>query len=265
MASPFPGMDPYIERPDHWPDFHDRLITYIAEGLQRRLKPKYVALVQDRVYVAESGRLVRPDVAVARTRQGVKPGAGSSARTATTLEPDPAKVVALEIEDIREPLIQIVEPSNTARVVTAIEVLSPKNKRPGPGRRSYLQKRKELWRAGTNLVEIDLLREGRPTAWGSQRPAEGTAAFHYSVVVTRKRPPQHEFYERTMRDRLPRVAVPLGKGDPDVTLDLQAAFNRCWDEGPYPELLAYGGPPPGRMGEADIAWCVELLREKQLR
>ena len=23
MPSPFPGMDPYLESPDIWPDFHD--------------------------------------------------------------------------------------------------------------------------------------------------------------------------------------------------------------------------------------------------
>ncbi len=24
VGSPFPGMDPYLEAPDTWPDFHDR-------------------------------------------------------------------------------------------------------------------------------------------------------------------------------------------------------------------------------------------------
>ncbi|MCA9222727.1 MAG: DUF4058 family protein, partial [Planctomycetales bacterium] len=28
MRCPFPGMDPYLEQPEIWPDFHDRLITF---------------------------------------------------------------------------------------------------------------------------------------------------------------------------------------------------------------------------------------------
>ena len=33
MPSPFPGMDPYVERPAIWPDFHNRLITFICGAL----------------------------------------------------------------------------------------------------------------------------------------------------------------------------------------------------------------------------------------
>jgi hypothetical protein len=28
MASPFPGMDPYLEDRAHWPDFHATFINY---------------------------------------------------------------------------------------------------------------------------------------------------------------------------------------------------------------------------------------------
>ena len=35
MASPFPGMDPYLER--FWRDVHARLIIYAADQLQENL------------------------------------------------------------------------------------------------------------------------------------------------------------------------------------------------------------------------------------
>jgi hypothetical protein len=35
MASPFPGMDPYLER--YWRDVHHRLVTYGCDQLQSRL------------------------------------------------------------------------------------------------------------------------------------------------------------------------------------------------------------------------------------
>ena len=31
MRTPFPGMDPWLEHPDLWPDVHNRLIMAIAD------------------------------------------------------------------------------------------------------------------------------------------------------------------------------------------------------------------------------------------
>jgi hypothetical protein len=56
------------------------------------------------------------------------------------------------------------------------------------------------------------------------------------------------------------IAIPLLEGDPNVPLDLQAVFTRCWDEGPYPELLRYDGPPPGALTAEEVAWCEGVLR-----
>ena len=46
----------------------------------------------------------------------------------------------------------------------------------------------------------------------------------------------------------------------DAPLDLQAVFTRCWDEGPYPELLEYDKPPPGKLPAEEMKWCVKMLR-----
>ena len=56
---------------------------------------------------------------------------------------------------------------------------------------------------------------------------------------------------------LNRVAIPLAHDDPDVVLDMQAAFKRCWEAGPYPELLQYNEPPPGELSASQSAWCRE--------
>jgi hypothetical protein len=53
MPSPFPGMDPYLETPDLWPDVHHELISQIRSALNLRLRPKYVARVELRVYISE--------------------------------------------------------------------------------------------------------------------------------------------------------------------------------------------------------------------
>jgi hypothetical protein len=253
-------MDPYVERPAIWADFHDSLVLCIRGALQPQLKPKYAALTQDRLYVVEAERPIFPDVAVVRT-----PVTSAGATGTALLEPDTATVFDLWREEIREPLIHIVEPAANNRIVTTIEVLSPANKAPGVGRREYLRKREELWNAGINLVEIDLLREGDPTIRLSPEKLKELKPWHYLVAVTRFWPSRQEIYEIPLRKPLPRVAIPLTPDDRDVVLDLQGVFTRSWDEGPYPELLKYDGPPPGPLTPDEVAWCEERLRDAGFR
>lgn len=49
VASPFPGMDPYLESPDIWADVHSTLINLFRE----QLNPQLV--------LVESVPLIRPD------------------------------------------------------------------------------------------------------------------------------------------------------------------------------------------------------------
>lgn len=260
MGCPFPGMDPYIERPEIWADFHDSLIACIRGIVQPLLRPRYVALTQDRLYVVESGRPIYPDVSVLRT-----PSSAHTLAKAVTLEVDAPVVFDLQPEEIRQPLIHIVEPAAGNRVVTAIEVLSPDNKTASAGRAAYLQKREELRGSGANLVEIDLLREGEPTVRISPENLAGLRPWHYLVTVTRSKPPRQEIYPVLLQKRLPRFALPLADDDKDVPLDLQAAFTRCWNEGPYPELLRYEGLSPGRMTAEEVTWCEDVLRRGGFR
>ena len=255
MHCPFPGMDPYLERPAIWPDFHDSLIFCIREALQPLLRPRYAALSQDRLYVVESQRPIRPDVSVVRARR--RPTRSGAAATARKL--DRAVVIEMFREEIRQPLIHIIEPAAGNRVVTAIEVLSPDNKVRGEGRKSYLQKGDELWKAGANLIEIDLLRRGQPTVRVPSGRLDELQPFHYLVAVSRWFPSQYEVYPIGLRDRLPKVAIPLTNGDPDVMLDLQAAFGRCWESGAYPELLRYEQSLAG-LTKSDVTWCRKQLR-----
>ena len=136
-------MDPYIERPAIWPDFHDRFVTFLVGTLQPLLRPRYIALTQDRLYVVEADRPIRPDVSVVRTSSRRTSGSATA-----LLEADAPAVFELWRDEIREPLIHIIEPAADNRLVTAIEVLSPENKARGPGRTSYLRKRDEFWQGG---------------------------------------------------------------------------------------------------------------------
>ena len=60
MNMPFPGMDPYLEHPALWPSVHTRLIVGLANQLTRRLRPRYVATIEERVFIEDQDRI--PDI-----------------------------------------------------------------------------------------------------------------------------------------------------------------------------------------------------------
>jgi len=241
-------MDPYLERPAIWPDFHDSLIAYIRESLQPHLRPRYAALTQDRLFVVENDRPIRPDVSIIETGN-----AGTPLTTAAVA--DSPLVVEMFREEVRQPYLQIIEPAAGNRVVTAIEVLSPDNKVNGAGRTSYLNKQDELWMAQTNLVEIDLLRIGQPIVRIPEHRLEDLKDRRYLVSVTRSYPTRCELYGFALQHPIPQVSIPLASDDNDITLDLQQVFNRCWSTGPYPELLHYDQSPPGELSSEELSFC----------
>lgn len=257
MQCPFPGMDPYIERPAIWPDFHDSFVAALKAALQPLLRPKYVALMQDRLYVVEAEQVRKPDVAIVRTPAREFPSGGAAVLEME--EVDEPAIFERYREEFREPVIEIIEPAAGNRLVTAIEVLSPENKRPGAGRNSYLTKREQYRQAEANLVEIDLLRGGQHTVEPTAEELESLQPWRYLVAVLRY-PSTHEVYAFPLERRLPRIKIPLAYEDPDVRLDLQAVFTRCWSEGAYPELLHYDAPPPGTLTDDELRWCRTRLR-----
>jgi hypothetical protein len=61
------------------------------------------------------------------------------------------------------------------------------------------------------------------------------------------------------------IRVPLRQTDADVSLDLQALLERCYDNGGYQNDLDYEAQPDPPLESDDAAWADSLLREKGLR
>ena len=202
MPSPYPGMDPYLESPEVFPDFHHSFIICLREALQASLPVPYVARIGQRLW---------------------------------TESPH---------DEFREPFIEIhTRGEEGKRLVASIEVISLANKTPGEhGRELYRKKQKELLGSRVHLVEIDFLRGGEhATAVPLEAAREACGPFDYHVSV---RPfddlDTFHVYPIRLEDRLPPIAIPLLPGDPPVTLDLQAVFDRCYDAGPYAREVRYG-------------------------
>jgi Protein of unknown function (DUF4058) len=244
MPSPFPGMDPYLEHPRRFPNLHGDLITFLKGALQTQMPEPYYASSDARVWLEYSQRYVEPDVSVLRSDPGPLRGAAVAALPA---EPVIVKVETVFHDDRQEPFLEIYAGAGEeARLVTSIEILSPTNKTPGErAREMYLSKQQELLAGQAHLVEIDLLRGGQhATAVPRDLAIKRAGPFDYHVSVHRfDRPGDYFVYPIQLSQRLPTIAVPLLPGDPDVPLDLQAAFDRAYDIGPYRRSVRYGRDP----------------------
>ena len=145
MPSPFPGMNPYLERASVWESFHPNLISAAHFHIAAQVLPRYIVQVETRLYIHEPPADRRFGDAV-----------------------DTERVQYLVIRD-RE----------GRDLVTVIELLSAANKYAGPDREQYLGKRNEILRSRAPLVEIDLLRGG------PRMPPDDLPTCDYCAVVSR--------------------------------------------------------------------------------
>ena len=259
MPSPFPGMDPWLEDPAIWPGVHSLLITYTVEHLQPLLRScGYYASADERVWIEDSARWISPDVAVKRG----PPAPAANSQTVALEADTPVRVRADEAE-VRQPYFSIYE-NDSNLIVTSVEYLSPANKVRSPGRRLYLKKQREIRDAGINLLEIDLLRAGRHTVAAPELAIESLRPWNYLACVWRPDDSDYEVYPLSLRDRLPRIRVPLKPGDADIVLDLQAVFNRAYDVGAFDARIRYTEPPRPLLAKDDMAWATELLAKQKL-
>ena len=269
MPSPFPGMDPYLEVPWKFPTLHASLITYVMEGLQPDLPGDYYAAVERRAWIEADERHVQPDVHVTETDgPSFDAGGGTAVAVAepeTAVADEPLHIRLLD-EPFRQTFLEIrLGPGRDAKLVTVIEVLSPTNKRDSEGRRQYAAKQKEVIGSGVALVEIDLLRAGRHvTAVPEGYLPAKNVDFEYHVCVHRPAKfDEFEVYPTRIEDRLPRVAVPLLPRDGDVVLDLQKAFDRAYDAGPYRKEVDYAAEPPDPPLDTDRLTAIREARTKR--
>jgi len=253
--SPFPGMDPWLER--RWGDVHQRLVTYAADALQEVLPDDLRARLEERVFVEAlfGDRSIFPDVRVVEKGGGL----GSSIARGGTATAEPL-ILDLDDEPVSQGFIEIIDTGSGGRVVTVIEVLSPSNKTPGAGQDLYLKKQRELRDGGDSLVEIDLLRSGRRVSPipPERLPPEYRTA--YQVCATRGwRRSKVEVYRVPLREPLPTINVPLRETDADVAMNLQELIEKVYRNARYDDLqYAEDAWPALEAGDAE--WADEILK-----
>ena len=277
MPSPFPGMGPYLESPDWFPILHDGLIFTIKAMLQASLPCPYDWLHSQHVWLDLGHRpSIEPHADVlhsgplrtVRRRCGAENG-GVAVAESVVSDPVVVNVEWVFGDPLHEPYLEIHRRQGTDDVVVAVfEILRPSNKTPGdPGRNLYVAKQQETLLSPAHLIEIDFLRADKhATAVPLETARAKARSFDYHICVHRSDQMNNFFvYPIKLESKLPVIAVPLLNGDLDVPLDLQAVFDRAYDEGPYERAVRYDMAtvePPLQPEQA--AWVQARLAAEQV-
>jgi hypothetical protein len=254
-------MDPYLEDPQMWPDVHASLIVYLREYLRPLLQPRYVIAIESRVFVEgpNPDDPIIPDAWVRPVEVDRPP------ETSTLLTADPAIEVRVAPLEVEETYLTIRDRQSQQQIVTVIEVVSPTNKYAGAGRVSYIAKQTEVRKITAHLIEIDLLRIGPHVVAVPEWAARQHGAYDYLVCVNLSGGLRDRFqlYPRRVRERLPRIRLPLAMPDTDIVLDVQAVLARTYDASGYAERMIYTAPCRPPLAPEDQRWADILLRQAE--
>lgn len=247
-------MDPYLEDPELFSEFHGTMTYTVRNELNRLLPKGYVARLDRYLWVEDaatgSGLLLgAPDTYIhGPPLPSGGPPVNRPSSAPTTI------VFPMRRRRQGNRFIRVIDPKNR-RVVTVVEILSPANKR-GSYRRAYRRKRSEYVARGVNLVEIDLLRTGRRLPLGKPGPP---ASDYYVLVTHAEESPRGDYWPISVRDELPIVPVPLDPGVPVVQVALRLCLEQAYQDCRFDEEIDYTRPANPPLREPDATWARELL------
>jgi hypothetical protein len=252
MRCPFPGMDPYLERPTLWPDVHNGLVAAIRDALSPLVAPRYIVALERRVYHFSVGDLELmgiPDITVTRA-----PGA---VRERPSRWPEDSAVIDVDVpmrHEMGETFLEVRE-VGSENVITVLELLSPANKIHAKGRARYLTKREEVLESTTHLVEIDLMRAGE-----AMRILRKPVASDYRILVSRaEKRPKAKLYPFGVRQAIPAFRLPLSPGDEEPAVDVGPVLQALYDRARFNLRLDCRQPPVPAFAPEDERWARELL------
>lgn len=256
---PFPGMNPFLEAPDIWRGFHLLLAAEIVRELNPIIGPRYFAYVEIRTVfeegiVAMSSSDIYPDAAVLE----LTPAPATSTILSTTIPAAPVQRTAVPLEQYKLRTVEVRE-TKSKQLVTAIEILSPINKR-GKGLEKYREKRWRILQSDLHLVELDFLRGGQRVAWEVIDPP---IECDYLVLVNRSFQDEgrrSEIWPISVNEPLPLCPIPLLPPDPDAPLHLTEVIRHIYETAAYERWLDYTQPvPPPSLRPSMAEWLEERM------
>jgi hypothetical protein len=256
MPTPFPGMDPYLERRGFWEEVHTGLTAALQLFLTPLVRPRYRVAIERRAYLtvlAPDDLVGKPDVLIISPSR--EPSQTASGHTAIAVAPQAAELPMAE--EVIERYLEIREVA-TGEVITTIELLSHSNKSSRQGREQYERKRLAVLASLTNLVEIDLLRAGDPMP---MRLVGNGSPGQYRLVVSRSQHrPRADVYPFSVREPIPPVPIPLRPGEEEPVLALNQIMHDLYDRAGYDLAIDYRRLPVPALASEDAQWAALLVQ-----
>ncbi len=217
-----------------WESFHSRWSNSIADELNRILPPRYTAEVQ-----LHLGSQVEADVA--EFERPPEPEAGSANGPGTRTLPEtwapPAAPLVLPAVFPDDFEVQVLDQLDDARLVAAVELISPRNKDRAESRRAFAAKCVAYLQRGIGLIVVDVVTNRQFNLHGETlallNAGSGTGmpagTFLYAVAyrpARRGETNQIDVWPEplTLGGLLPRLPLAL-KGTRAVPLDLEATYS----------------------------------------
>jgi len=254
MPSPFPGIDPYLESQDLWPDFHVRFIVALCDAMSEQLPAPYVARIEERMNLVECPedeiKMVLPEPTVV----GQRAGQAITASRGCPFRLEPVTIPLKYLEEYRERFIEI-HHQPTHKVVAVVEVLSPGNKAGGT-RRDFLTRRSALIRRDVHMIELEFLVGGYRLPMEEPLPSGDC----YALIARAERRPDCDVFAWTVRDPLPRIPISLLAPDPDILVDLAPVFASVYEHARYARSIDYQAALSVPLAPEDRAWAEGVAR-----
>ncbi len=223
-----------------WPEVHASLIVYARNQINAQLPDELQANIERGVSVLGvsdgSPRYFRSDVDVRENDFNLqdRPDANPDSGGTAVLAPPVTVAKSLRMRVVHRPLrhVEIVGPGG--RIITAIEFLSPWNKRGKEARSQYGAKQLTYRDAGVHLVEIDLTRHGGYILTAPVTDIPESHQTPYAACVVRvDGTDEIDYFAIPLDEPLPNLPVPLRLGEPDAVLQLQELIDACYRDGRY--------------------------------
>lgn len=256
-------LDPWVENAHYFHQLHGELLSAIVGALRPMLTARGYTLGREASLQIAERRT--PDISIqTRNAPGNSPSWDYAAAAVGVLAD--VGVSALDLY----PLDMLTIRDQTSRLVTVMEVISPRNKDRDSDILQYNERRNRLYLdTGVNVVELDLTRSVKRLL--APEITQQTA-YHAAIFI-----PDNDVRVIGMAwgEALKRIAVPL-VGDV-VPLDLQHVYVTAYrnlaladqmqtngaytsENLPYPTLLS--NDQRAQALEAVVAWQAELAQER---
>jgi hypothetical protein len=215
-----------------WESFHSRWANSIADGLNSVLPPRYFTEVQIHL-----GSMVEADVAEFESTAAGKAENGSPGVALSTWSPPAATttIAAVFPDDIE---VHVRDERDDARLVAAVELVSPRNKDRPEARRAFAAKCAAYLQRGIGLAIVDIVSIRQANLFdelmrllaAGEAQSHGESVLHAAAFRPVHHPDSNQFeiWFQHLQVGQPLPLVPLAvRGYGMVPLDLEASYSEA--------------------------------------